>query len=61
MNPKSLNRLVHTEHIKMEGIHVLRDLLKKGDWMTKVDLMDAYFMVPIHREDTAFFKFTFRE
>ena len=58
MNPKSLNRFVHTEHLKMEGIHVLRDLLRAGDWMTKVDQMDAYFMVTIHREDAAFF---FRE
>ena len=59
--PESLNRFVHTEHFKMEGIHVLRDLLRAGDWMTKVDLKDAYFMVPIHREDRAFLKFTFRE
>ena len=35
-------------HLKMEGIHVLRDLLRAGDWMTKVDLMDVYFMVPMY-------------
>jgi len=34
-------------HFKMEGIHMLKDILKPGDWMTKVDLKDAYFMVPI--------------
>ena len=45
----------------MEGIHVLRDLLRAGDWMAKVDLKDAYFMVSIHRENRAFLKFTFRE
>ena len=61
MNPKSLNRFVNTEHLKLEGIYVLRDLLRAGDWITKVDLMDVYFLVPIHREDTVFFKFTFRE
>ena len=40
-----LNEFVHTEHFKMEGIHLLKDLL---DWMVKVDLKDAYFMIPIH-------------
>ena len=27
-----------TEHSKMEGIHILKDLLKAGDWMAKIDL-----------------------
>ena len=36
INLKKLNEYVHTEHFKMEG------LLRKGDWMTKVDLKDGY-------------------
>ena len=47
INLKSVNRFVHTEHFKMEGIHILKDLLRAGDWMTKVDLKDAYFMIPM--------------
>ena len=31
----------------MKGIHMLKDLLKPGDWMTKVNLKDAYFMIPV--------------
>lgn len=61
INLKALNGFVHTEHFKMEGIHVLRDLLRAGDWMTKVDLKDAYFMIPIREEDRAFLKFSFRD
>ena len=61
INLKSLNKFIYTEHFKMEGIHILRDLLRAGDWMTKVDLKDAYFMVPIHEEDRAFLKFSFKE
>ena len=61
INLKSLNKFVYTEHFKIEGIHILRDLLRAGDWMTKVDLKDAYFMVPIHEEDRAFLKFSFKE
>ena len=44
---KKLNSFVKTEHFKMEGIHMLKDLLKPGDWMTKADLKDAYFMTPV--------------
>ena len=31
----------------MKGIHMFKDLLKPGDWMTKVNLKDAYFMLPV--------------
>ena len=51
INLKKLNKHVNTEHFKMERIHLLKDLLREGDWMMKVDLKDAYFMVPIHTED----------
>ena len=40
---------MHTKHFKIEGIYILGDLLRAQDWMTKVDLKDAYFMVPITR------------
>ena len=61
INLKKLNEFVHTEHFKMEGIHLLKDLLKKGHWMAKVDLKDAYFMVPIHKQDRDFLKFQFKD
>ena len=48
INLKALNRLVNTEHFKMEGIHTVKDLLKPGDWLAKVDLKDAYFAIPIY-------------
>ncbi len=47
INLKALNLFVHKVHFKMEGIHMLKDVLKKGDWMTKIDLKDAYFMIPV--------------
>ena len=61
INLKKLNESVRTEHFKMEGIHVLKDLLKAGDFIAKVDLKDAYFMVPIHKKDRDFLKFTHQD
>ena len=47
VNLKPLNQYLAYEHFKMEGIHLLRDLLKKGDFLVKIDLKDAYLTVPI--------------
>ena len=47
INLKQLNRYVKSEHFKMEGLHTVKALLRKHDWMAKVDLKDAFFMVPV--------------
>ena len=57
INLKRLNQSVKTEHFKIEGIHMLKDLLRAGDWMAKIDLKDAYFMIPIAQEDRDFLNF----
>jgi hypothetical protein len=58
--PKKLNKPVNTEHFKMEGIHMLKDLLRTGDWMAKIDLKDAYVMIPIAQEDRDFLNFQWK-
>jgi len=47
INLKALNTYVKTEHFKMEGLHTVKALLQKEDWMTKIDLKDAFFMIPM--------------
>ena len=34
----------------MEGISVLKDLLRPNHWIVMLDLKDAYFCVPMHEE-----------
>ena len=47
VNLRPLNQFIPYEHFKIEGIHMLRDLLRKGDFMVKIELKDAYFTVPV--------------
>ena len=44
-----LNKFVLCPHFKMETLDTVRMSLKKGDWVTSLDLKDAYFHIPIHR------------
>ena len=41
INLKDLNTFLQYDHFKMEGIHLLRDLLQPHDWLGKIDLKDA--------------------
>ena len=45
VNLKALNKFIQEEHFKMEGFHMVRDLVRKGDWLAKIDLKDAYFLI----------------
>ena len=45
INLKALNRFVVEEHFKMESF---QDLVKPGDCLAKIDLKDAYFLLPVH-------------
>jgi len=38
INLKGLNKFMKTEHFKMEGLHLLPDLLQPQDWMVKMGL-----------------------
>lgn len=48
INLKSLNKFLEHLHFKMEGVSVLRGMVWKGDFFTKIDLQDAYLTIPIH-------------
>ena len=61
INLKALNVFVKSQHFKMEGIHLIRDLMVQGDWLTRIDLKDAYFAVPIHDTHQKYLRFIWQQ
>ena len=55
INLKPLNEFVAKIHFKMEGIHLVQDLVKSGDYLATIDLKDAYFNIPIFPRDKKIF------
>ena len=47
INLKHLNKFVKSEHFRMEGLHTVNALIRRNDWVAKVDLKDTLIMVPI--------------
>ena len=46
INLKNLNSFIPYQHFKMEGLHLMKDLLQDWDYMCNIDLRDAYFTIP---------------
>ena len=41
----------------MEGLHLLKDLMKEGDYLCKIDLRDTYFTIPINQNYRKYLRF----
>ena len=54
-NLKTINPCVRYHKFKMEGLRTVRELLRPGDWMTSVDLQDAFHHIPLHPSHQKFF------
>ena len=59
LNLKPLNKFVPNQTFKMEGIHLLKDFLKPNYFMTKLDLSDAYYSIPIDKHSRCYLQFIF--
>ena len=57
LNLKRLNYFTKYQKFKMESLKTVRKVVRKGDWLTKVDLSDAYFHVPIAKESQKWLQF----
>ena len=60
INLKPLNSFIPYEHFKMESIHMLKNLLRKGDYMVKIDLKDAYLTMPVWKNLQKYLRFLWK-
>ena len=57
INLKPLNAFIRKKHFRQSTINNVCQTLKPGYWAVCLDLMDAYFHVPIHRHHRRFLRF----
>ncbi|KAI9565203.1 reverse transcriptase [Daphnia sinensis] len=60
INLKPLNKFVRYEHFKMEGLETVKNLVRKGDWLVKLDLKDAYLTIPIAKTHQKYLRFVWK-
>ena len=54
---KKLNEFITTEHFKIEGLSMLKEIIRENDWLVKIDLKDAYLTLPMHVDSQPFLQF----
>ena len=52
-----LNNHLHVPTFKMETAESIRKSIRQGEWVTSIDLTDAYFHVPIHPQSQKYLRF----
>ena len=52
-----VNKYLHIPTFKMETAENIRDSLQQGEWVTSIDLTDAYFHIPIHPRFQKYLRF----
>ena len=55
INLKKLNSCVEYKHLKMDEL--LNELLEKDNFLCKLDLENAYFLVPLQKDTQKYVKF----
>ena len=54
-----LNRYVRYQHFKMEGLNLVKSLLRRGDFMMSLNLNQAFYHVPLAQDQWQYFAFDF--
>ena len=55
-----LNTFLHVEKFKMETPESIRTSLIPGEWVSSIDLSDAYLLIPIHPNSRKYLRFCLR-
>ena len=61
LNLKNLNLYAAKFHFKMDTLHTITKLIEKNCFMASIDLKDAYYSVPIAREDRKYLRFIWQD
>ena len=55
-----LNTFLHVERFKMETPESIRTSLVPGEWVSSIDLSDAYLHIPIHPNSRKYLRFCYK-
>lgn len=50
INPKQLKEFIEYHHLKQNNLVYALELVQRNDYLTLVDLKDAYFSVSVHSD-----------
>lgn len=59
LNLKCLNKFIETKHFKMEDYRTASKLISHHCYMGLIDLKDAYFLVPVHKQQRKYLRFEY--
>jgi len=59
INLSALNKSLVIPRFKMDTTSLIRNSMRLGNWVFKLDLKDAYFQVPIHKNSRKFLRLEF--
>lgn len=55
-----MNKFIDPPHFELEDIRFTLNLLSPGDYMSSLDLKNAYYLVPIYKKHRKFLRFIFK-
>jgi hypothetical protein len=56
-----VNSFMKKEHFKMESLNTVKETILREDWMTVLDIKDAYFHIPLSLQAMKLLQFQWRE